>query len=61
MSSIIAWLQGKKTYFIMFAIIVHAIVVTGWQGGDWSAAFQEILAALGLGAIRAGVTKSGVQ
>lgn len=53
------WLNNKKTYFIATAIIFYAIVVEGWQNGNWSLAVEMILGALGLGALRAGVQKSG--
>ena len=57
--NILDWLKGKKTYFIGFALLVHAVVINGWQNGDWSeTTIQEIFAALALWGIRAGITKS---
>lgn len=61
MSKIIDWLKGKKTYII--AVMVLAIaVLEGIAGIDIPGAevlnpLPYILAALGLGALRAGVEK----
>ena len=53
-----SWLTGKKTYIVGIVTIIYAIAVTGWQGGDWQAAFTMILAALGGMGLRAGVSKA---
>jgi len=45
-------LEGSKTYIVSTVVIVYAIVVAGWQMGDWNTASQLILGALGLGAVR---------
>lgn len=55
---LLIFLQGKKTYVIAFAGLVYAVVIVGWQQGDWSSCWELVLAALGLGGLRAGVTKS---
>jgi len=58
MTNLIEWLRGKKAYIIAFAAIVYAVVIVGWQNGDWEQATNLILSALGLSALRAGITKS---
>ena len=64
MSGFIAWLQGKKTYILV--ILGVAALLVQWVSGDisflqfvQSDQFVELLALLGIGALRAGVTKSG--
>jgi hypothetical protein len=54
-----AALQGKKAYIVMIAAIFGAIA--GYATGDLTPlqAIQAIFAALGLGALRSGVAKSG--
>ena len=53
----IEWLQGKKTYIVAFGVIVAAAV--GFLTGELTlqAAINQVLAGLGLGALRAGVSK----
>lgn len=51
------FLTGKKTYIVALAMVVHAVVVTGWQGKDWSSAWNEITVAGGFAGLRAGVSK----
>ena len=58
MTNVVEWLQGKKAYIIAFATIVYAVVIVGWQNGDWEQATNLILGALGLSTLRAGITKS---
>lgn len=36
----------------MVAMIAYAVVVVGWQGGDWNQAGQLVIGALGLGTLR---------
>ena len=57
----IDWLKNKKTYIIAILIILEAIIVDGVINGDWGTAMQKIMAALGLGALRAGVSKSAAK
>jgi hypothetical protein len=57
MTNLILWLKNKKTYLVAFGILVYALFVDGWQNGNWSEAFQKILAALGLSSLRAGISK----
>ena len=45
-------LKGKKSYIVASVSVVYAVVVVGWQGGDWGAASEVILAALGLAGLR---------
>lgn len=45
-------LRGRKSYLVAIVSVLYAVVVVGWQGGDWVQAGQIILAALGLGALR---------
>lgn len=57
MKEIVAWLEGKKTFIVSFAMIVFALIVTGWQDGDWASAWEQILVALGLSGLRLGIEK----
>ena len=49
-------LQGKKTYLVSIGAVAYAL--GGWVSGylDVNTAIQVIMAALGLGALRNGVT-----
>ena len=64
MQDIMSWLDGKKTYIVIVVTAVFNIgVAAGWWPVD-GAVYQiinAILIALGIGALRAGVTKSGPQ
>lgn len=44
--------NGYKTYAVMIAMMLYAVVVVGWQGGDWNQAAQLFLGAAGLGGLR---------
>ena len=48
-------LTGYKTYIVVAAMIIYAVVVHGIYQGDWNAAVQLILEALALLGIRFGV------
>ena len=60
LSKIIVFLQGKKTYVIAFVTAIFNFGITvGWWTPDnqlW-VAINLILGALGLGALRAGISK----
>jgi hypothetical protein len=56
-SKVRGWLSGKKTYIVAAVAVAYALVVVGWQGGDWGHAQEIVLAALGGSALRAGVGK----
>ena len=51
------WLEGKKTYLVALGMLVYAML--GWYLYGTPINVQTILEALGLAALRAGVTKSG--
>ena len=53
------WLQGKKTYLVVVSALLGAVIA--YLNGDLSLvqALQTIAAALGFGALRSGVSKSG--
>ena len=56
------WLSGKKTYVV--AVLMGALTVAHTAGMIDDATYQAmlgLLGALGLGTLRAGVTKSGVS
>ncbi len=55
----IQWLQGRKTYIIAALTIIYAVVVDGLINNDLGTAADKIMIGLGLGTLRAGVTKSG--
>lgn len=64
MQSILDWLSGKKTYVVAILLAVFDVGVTfGWWTFDNAVvqAVNALLAAFGLGFLRAGVTKSGPQ
>lgn len=54
----IAWLQGKKTYFLSFAAVLYAL--SGWYLGnfDQQTAINMLWAALTASALRAGIAKN---
>jgi len=58
MESLKVFLSGKKTYLVSLAAVVYAIggAVAGFH--DWSRATEIVLGSLGLGTLRAGVSKS---
>ena len=45
-------LKGKKSYIVASVAVLYAVIVVGWQGGDWHGSAQLVLAALGLGSVR---------
>lgn len=54
------FLSGKKTYIVAFVIAgVNLAQAVGWITTEHLNAINAFLAALGLTALRAGVTKSG--
>jgi len=56
-------IAGYKTYIVAGLMVLMGIV-EGLTGGGWSGVMDQlpiILNGLGLGALRAGVTKSGVS
>ena len=55
--TIMAWLNGKKTNIIGVMMILHAVVITGWQEGNWTLAQAEILAGLAMITGRAALAK----
>ena len=59
MDKLIAKLQGKKTYIVVIvAIVFNTLVQLGYIDYSYVEYVNIVLAALGLGALRAGVTKS---
>lgn len=46
------YLKGKKTHIVSLVVIVYAVVVVGWQGGEWQTSAEMIMAALGLSSVR---------
>lgn len=62
LKNLVAGLDGKKTYILAFAMICLVVVEKGLgidvpnydPGPDW---FNDILVALGLGTLRAGIAK----
>ena len=58
LSDLILWLQGKKTYVIMLVgVIVNGLWVMGYLDDKTLIAIDSILGFLGLGSIRAGISK----
>lgn len=57
MANIILWLSGKKTYLLMALGVVYALsgYITGYL--DFNTAFEIGLGSLGLGTLRAGISK----
>jgi hypothetical protein len=59
MNKVIGFLQGKKTYIVIIvAIVFNTLVQLGYLQPNNVEYVNIILAALGLGALRAGVSKS---
>lgn len=59
MQKIKTLLEGKKTYIVVIvAIIFNSLVQLGYVDYSYVEYVNIVLAALGLGALRAGVTKS---
>jgi len=59
MQKIRTLLEGKKTYIVVIvAIIFNSLVQLGYVDYSYVEYVNIVLAALGLGALRAGVTKS---
>lgn len=55
-----AWLMGKKTYIAALLLFLAAGAKgAGWISPEMYEVALGVLGALGLGALRAGVTKSG--
>lgn len=52
------WLSGKKTYIIALCMVVYGVGLI--LQGQQEQGIKVIMEALGLGALRAGVTKSGL-
>lgn len=48
------FLKGKKSYIVSATGVLYALVVVGWQAGDWTSANQMILASLGLAGLKHG-------
>jgi len=58
MNKVLGYLQGKKTYIIIFvAIVFNTLVQLGYVDPSYVEYVNIVLAALGLGALRAGVSK----
>ncbi len=51
------WLNGRKTYIVGGAMLIHAVVVTGWADGNWGAAQLEAFAALAMLGFRSAIAK----
>lgn len=49
------FLKGKKSYLVALITILYALIIVGWQQGDWQQASELVLAALGLSALRNGM------
>ena len=57
----IEYLSGKKTYILaVVAAVINLAVVSGWINVSYLPQINIVLGALGVGAIRAGIAKSGV-
>ena len=58
MSKLLSWLDGKKTYIVVvIGAVLNVAVAFGWITPDNLEAINAVLVALGLGALRAGVSK----
>ena len=58
MNKLLGFLQGKKTYIIIIvAIVFNTLVQLGYVDASYVEYVNIVLAALGLGALRAGVSK----
>jgi len=59
MDKLLGFLKGKKTYVIaIVAVAVNFSVYMGWLSVDQLSTVNAILAFLGLGAVRAGISKA---
>lgn len=59
MNKLKSLLEGKKTYIVVIvAIVFNTLVQLGYLDANYVQYVNIVLAALGLGALRAGVTKS---
>jgi len=59
MDKLLGFLKGKKTYLIaIVAVAVNFSVYMGWLSVDQLSTVNAILAFLGLGAVRAGISKA---
>ena len=59
MSKLLDFLAGKKTYIIVvIGAVLNVAVAFGWVSPDNLEQINAVLVALGLGAIRAGISKS---
>lgn len=58
MMNIWNWIDGKKTYVVGFATVLHGLVVVGWQNNDWQTAQLEIELGLGMLGLRHALDKS---
>lgn len=55
---VLDFLAGKKTYLVAFVMaVVNFAVAVGWMSPENLEQINVILVALGLGALRAGVSK----
>jgi hypothetical protein len=66
MAALLSWFTGKKTYILV--VLAALSIIVRWLAGDLtfiqflnSDEFLALLGVLGIGTLRAGVTKSGVQ
>lgn len=59
MKKILSELQGRKTYIVVIvAIIFNTLVQYGYVDPSYTQYVNVILGALGLGALRAGISKA---
>ena len=58
-NKVLDFLAGKKTYIVVIVgAVLNVAVAFGWVTPDNLEAINAVLVALGLGALRAGVSKS---
>lgn len=61
MKKVLSYLAGKKTYLVAIVIaVLNIAVAAGWVTPDHLQQINLVLGALGLSALRAGVTKSSL-
>lgn len=54
------WLKGKKTYItVIVGIIVNGLIAMGYIPVEYLTPINAVLVFLGLGTIRAGISKIG--
>jgi hypothetical protein len=46
------FLNGKKSYIAAAAMLIFAVVIQGWQNGDWQGAIKSALESLSVFGIR---------